>query len=142
MATENLGDFRRSGVLLVNPVDPDTWDEGPEIDPVDFLMRPSKGSSYDAAKQEGVAPPDLLTRFNTALVSMKARELAILVHSSHLESCGDECFIPFDRRPQGAAGNGIQQSASLLSILLRPSGRAGRCDNTRCPDRTLPAWGT
>jgi len=39
VATENLGDFRRSGVPLVNPFDPDTWDEGPEIDPVDLLIR-------------------------------------------------------------------------------------------------------
>jgi predicted nucleic acid-binding protein len=40
VATENLGDFRRAGVPLVNPFDPDTWDEGPETDPVASLMRP------------------------------------------------------------------------------------------------------
>jgi predicted nucleic acid-binding protein len=40
VATRNLGDFRRSGVPLVNPFDPDTWDEGPEADPVDLLIRP------------------------------------------------------------------------------------------------------
>lgn len=39
VATENLGDFRRTGVPLVNPFDPDTWDEGPETDPVASLMR-------------------------------------------------------------------------------------------------------
>lgn len=39
VATENLGDFRRTGVKLVNPFDPDTWDEGPETDPVASLMR-------------------------------------------------------------------------------------------------------
>jgi predicted nucleic acid-binding protein len=40
VATRNLGDFRRAGVKLVNPFDPDTWDEGPETDPVDALIRP------------------------------------------------------------------------------------------------------
>lgn len=40
VATENLGDFRRSGIPLVNPFDPDTWDEGPETDPVAALIRP------------------------------------------------------------------------------------------------------
>jgi len=39
VATGNPGDFRRSGMKLINPFDPDTWDEGPELDPVDFLMR-------------------------------------------------------------------------------------------------------
>ncbi|PPQ40136.1 PIN domain-containing protein [Rhodopila globiformis] len=39
VATETLGDFRRAGVTLVNPFDPDTWDEGPEADPVDLLLR-------------------------------------------------------------------------------------------------------
>ena len=40
MATKNQGDFRRSGVKLVNPFDPDTWNEGPDTDPVDALIRP------------------------------------------------------------------------------------------------------
>jgi predicted nucleic acid-binding protein len=40
VATENLGDFRRSGVPLVNPFDPNTWDEGPETDPLASIMRP------------------------------------------------------------------------------------------------------
>jgi predicted nucleic acid-binding protein len=40
VATENLGDFRRAGVKLVNPFDPDTGDEGPEPDPVNLLIRP------------------------------------------------------------------------------------------------------
>lgn len=40
VATENLGDFRRTGVQLVNPFDPDSWDEGPEADPVAALLRP------------------------------------------------------------------------------------------------------
>jgi predicted nucleic acid-binding protein len=39
VAAENLGDFRRSGVKLVNPFDPGTWDEGPEPDLVDLLIR-------------------------------------------------------------------------------------------------------
>ena len=39
VATENLGDFRRTGVALVNPFDPDSWDEGPETDPVAGLLR-------------------------------------------------------------------------------------------------------
>lgn len=39
VATENLGDFRRTGVRLVNPFDPDSWDEGPESDPVAALLR-------------------------------------------------------------------------------------------------------
>lgn len=39
VATGNLGDFRRTEVRLVNPFDPDTWDEGPETDPVASLLR-------------------------------------------------------------------------------------------------------
>lgn len=39
VATENPGDFRRSGVKLVNPFDPDSWDQGPEIDPETSLIR-------------------------------------------------------------------------------------------------------
>ncbi len=40
VATKNLGHFRRTGVPLVNPFDPDTWDEGPESDPVMSLIQP------------------------------------------------------------------------------------------------------
>jgi toxin FitB len=40
VATENLGDFCRTGVRLVDPFEPDTWDEGPESDPVTVLLRP------------------------------------------------------------------------------------------------------
>lgn len=39
VATENLGDFRRTGVPLVNPFDPATWDEDWEDDPMSALLR-------------------------------------------------------------------------------------------------------
>lgn len=38
VATENLGDFRRVGINLVNPFDPATWDEE-DGDPLDALLR-------------------------------------------------------------------------------------------------------
>lgn len=38
VATENLGDFRRAGVPLVNPFDPGTWDAAPADDPVTRLL--------------------------------------------------------------------------------------------------------
>lgn len=39
VATENLGDFRRTGVPLVNPFDPDTWDTDLPDDPLSALLR-------------------------------------------------------------------------------------------------------
>ncbi len=38
VATENLGDFRQVGVPLVNPFDPDTWDEDWDDDPISRLL--------------------------------------------------------------------------------------------------------
>jgi predicted nucleic acid-binding protein len=40
VATANLGDFRKAGVALINPFDPDTWDTDWDHDPVSALMRP------------------------------------------------------------------------------------------------------
>ncbi len=39
VATENLGDFRRTGVRLVNPFDRATWDEEWDDDPMAPLLR-------------------------------------------------------------------------------------------------------
>lgn len=39
VATENLGDFRGTGVALVNPFDPATWDHDADDDPIDQLLR-------------------------------------------------------------------------------------------------------
>jgi toxin FitB len=39
IATRNLGDFRRAGVPLVDPFDPDTWDDDWDDDPVAELTR-------------------------------------------------------------------------------------------------------
>jgi predicted nucleic acid-binding protein len=39
VATEHLGDFRRTGLQLVNPFDPDTWDTGWPEDPIAALLR-------------------------------------------------------------------------------------------------------
>ena len=39
VATENLGDFRRAGVPLVNPFDRATWREEPDDDPVASLLK-------------------------------------------------------------------------------------------------------
>ncbi len=39
VATRNLGDFRRVGVLLVNPFDPTTWDADSDEDPLATLIR-------------------------------------------------------------------------------------------------------
>jgi len=39
VATENLGDFRRAGLAVVNPFDPGTWDEDLDGDPVATLLR-------------------------------------------------------------------------------------------------------
>jgi hypothetical protein len=39
IATRNLGDFRRAGVPLVNPFDPDTWEDDQDDDPVSALLR-------------------------------------------------------------------------------------------------------
>ena len=39
VATENLGHFRQTGVPLVNPFDPATWDEGWDDDPLAPLLR-------------------------------------------------------------------------------------------------------
>lgn len=39
VATENLGHFRQTGVPLVNPFDPATWDEGWDDDPLALLLR-------------------------------------------------------------------------------------------------------
>jgi predicted nucleic acid-binding protein len=43
VATENLGDFRRTGVPLVNPFDRSTWDENWDGDPVATLLRDRDG---------------------------------------------------------------------------------------------------
>lgn len=42
VATENLGDFRRAGLALVNPFDPGTWDDDWDDDPVASLLRPGQ----------------------------------------------------------------------------------------------------
>ena len=42
VATENLGDFRRAGLALVNPFDPATWDDDWDDDPVASLLRPGQ----------------------------------------------------------------------------------------------------
>jgi predicted nucleic acid-binding protein len=34
IATRNLADFRATGIALVNPFDPATWDDAPEDDPI------------------------------------------------------------------------------------------------------------
>jgi toxin FitB len=39
IATRNLGDFRLAGVPLVNPFDPDTWDDDWNDDPLSALLR-------------------------------------------------------------------------------------------------------
>ncbi len=39
VATENVGDYRASGVVLVNPFDRDTWQERADDDPIIPLMR-------------------------------------------------------------------------------------------------------
>jgi toxin FitB len=39
IATRNLGDFKRAGVPLVNPFDPDTWEDDQDDDPVSALLR-------------------------------------------------------------------------------------------------------
>ena len=39
IATRNLCDFRRAGVPLVNPFDPDTWGDDFDDDPVSVLLR-------------------------------------------------------------------------------------------------------
>jgi len=39
VATENLGDFHRTGVRLVNPFDRGTWDDTFEDDPLPALLR-------------------------------------------------------------------------------------------------------
>lgn len=39
IATRNLGDFRRAGVPLVNPFDPETWEDDQDDDPVSVLLR-------------------------------------------------------------------------------------------------------
>ncbi len=39
VATENLGDFRQTGLALVNPFDPSTWNEDLGDDPVSTLLR-------------------------------------------------------------------------------------------------------
>ncbi|AWK85230.1 PIN domain-containing protein [Azospirillum thermophilum] len=38
VATRNLGDFRALGVLLVNPFDPDSWDDDYSRDPILRLL--------------------------------------------------------------------------------------------------------
>ena len=40
VGTESLGDFRQVGVPLVNPFDPDTWDEDRDDDPISTPLRP------------------------------------------------------------------------------------------------------
>jgi predicted nucleic acid-binding protein len=40
VATENLGDFRRVGLPLVNPFDRATWDDDRDDDPIASLVRP------------------------------------------------------------------------------------------------------
>jgi predicted nucleic acid-binding protein len=40
IATRNLGDFRRAGVPLVDPFDPDTWVDDWDDDPLTALLRP------------------------------------------------------------------------------------------------------
>jgi len=42
IATENLGHFRRLGVVLVNPFDPRTWDDDWDDDPVASLLGPKR----------------------------------------------------------------------------------------------------
>lgn len=39
VATENLGDFRVTGLSVANPFDPGTWDFDTEPDPLDAAMR-------------------------------------------------------------------------------------------------------
>jgi predicted nucleic acid-binding protein len=39
IATENLGDFRATNVVLVNPFDPGTWDRGWDDDPLARLRK-------------------------------------------------------------------------------------------------------
>ena len=39
VATENIGDFRRTGVHLVNPFDRETWDADQEVDPIARILR-------------------------------------------------------------------------------------------------------
>ena len=39
VATRNLRDFRHTGLHLVDPFDPGTWDNGPDDDPVASLLR-------------------------------------------------------------------------------------------------------
>jgi predicted nucleic acid-binding protein len=38
-ATRNLGDLKRAGVPLVNPFDPDTWEDDQDDDPVSASLR-------------------------------------------------------------------------------------------------------
>jgi predicted nucleic acid-binding protein len=38
VATRNLGDFRQTGVKLVNPFDPGTWDLEDDLDPIARLL--------------------------------------------------------------------------------------------------------
>ena len=38
IATRNLGDFRQTGLILVNPFDAATWDDGSDDDPLSPLL--------------------------------------------------------------------------------------------------------
>jgi predicted nucleic acid-binding protein len=38
VATRNLGDFRQTGLILVDPFDPGTWDDGWDDDPLSPLL--------------------------------------------------------------------------------------------------------
>ena len=44
VAIENIGDFRRTGVKLVNPFDASTWNEEWDGDPIARLLRDGDGS--------------------------------------------------------------------------------------------------